>query len=138
MKACHRCILSKWSLIYPQVLLLNCSYASAFYPDKTNCKWLMYTTGQDWKVVVADKSIKKFRVSLDVGIYGKNFLGTFLVDIIHHVWSFYDELLVQLIVAGMTLDFPEHGFLKKEGNTWKLHKTSWSIIVGYVALCLFQ
>ena len=61
--------------------------------------------------------MKEFRPSLDVGIYGKNFLGPLLFDIIHHEWSFYDELLVQLIVAGMTPDFPEHGFLKKAGNT---------------------
>ena len=101
----------------------------------------MYTTRQDWKVVVADKSMKKFRASLDVGIYGKNFLGTFLFDIIHHVWSFYDELLVQLIVAGMTLDFP---FWKKqeihENYTKQVGPSLW--VMGsefaYVALCLFQ
>ena len=90
--------------------------------------------------------MKKFRASLDVGIYGKKFLGTFLFDIIHHVWSFYDELLVQLIVAGMTLDFPglSMDFRKKqeihENYTKQVGPSLW--VMGsefaYVALCLFQ
>ena len=42
------------------------------------------------------------------------FLSTLLLDIIHQFCAFCDELFVQRIVSGMTLDLPEHGFLKKQ------------------------